>query len=112
MATREFFIKQNDLKPELQGTITDADGAAVDVTGLSLVFSMYRRGKRDQVAVSRQTVALVTAASGIVKYTWATGDTKGSGEFIGEFEVVTGGPETFPNNRDNKLLIHVEPQGG
>ena len=108
-----FYLKQNDTRPELQVTLKDGSGVAVNVTGAVIVFSMRSEGRRDKV-VNRQPVTLVTAVSGVVKYPWGAPDTKGAGRFVGEFEVTysAGGIETFPNNEANQLNIIIERQIG
>jgi len=106
----QFFMKQNDTSPDLQVTLKDGDNNAVDVTGATIVFSMSDIG--GVVKVSEQSVTSVTEASGIVKYTWASGDTDTPGTYKGEFEVtfVSGAIQTYPNSSAEKLEIFIEPE--
>jgi hypothetical protein len=53
MPADSFTIKQNDTKPDLQRTLKNADGTAIDLTGASVKFHM-KRGETD----------------GVVKYVW------------------------------------------
>lgn len=92
-----FYIKQDDTSPELQATLKDADGTAIDLTGATVRFHMRQSGSTTAKVDAAATV--VTAASGIVKYTWSAADTDTEGRFEGEFEVTyaDGSIETVPN---------------
>ncbi len=105
----DFFIKEGDTSPDLQVTLKDGDGNAVDVSGAAIVFSMSAGGV---VKTSEQTVTLVTASSGVVKYPWVAGDTDTPGTFIGEFEVTFAGGaiQTYPNSATGRLNIFIEPE--
>ena len=113
MASDTFYIKKGDSAEDLTRTLKDADGNAVDVTSATIVFSMRRDGSKTNT-VNRQSVTLVTAASGIVKYVWQAGDTALSGKFIAEFEVTYSGGkiQTFPNNEGDKFYVVVEDDLG
>lgn len=92
-----FYIKQGDTSPELQATLKDAEGTAIDLTGASARFHMRLSGATATTVDAAATV--VTAASGIVKYSWQAGDTDTVGRYEGEFEVTYADTsvETFPN---------------
>lgn len=107
MATPDFSIRQNDRLPDLTATLKDADGAAVDLTGATVRFHMRRSGETTpKVAAAAE---LVVAASGTVKYQWATGDTDTVGRYEGEFEATwSGKKETFPNDRYLSIAVSGE----
>jgi len=115
MALEIFDIKQNDTKPDLQVTLKDGAGAAVDVTGATVRFSM-RNQLTKALKVNEQAVTLVTAASGVVKYVWGTlaGDNDTPGLYDAEFEVTYSGGaiETFPNNPEHALVVRVNKELG
>lgn len=113
MPQEDFFIGQGDTAPVLQVTLKDSEGTGVDVTGATVKFSMVNRATGQQ-KVNEGTVTLVTEASGIVEYPWVAADTSRHGDFLGAFEVTysDGTIETFPNNRANPLVIHIEPEIG
>ena len=50
---------------------------------------------------------IVTAAAGLVRYSWASGDTDTAGSYQAEFEVTyaDGSIETFPNSSNIKIDI-------
>lgn len=102
----DYYIKQNDTSPDLQVTLKDGDGEAVDVTSSTIVFTMSAGGV---VKVSEQSATIVTASSGVVKYEWAAGDTDTPGTYEGEFEVTFSGGkiQTFPNSDAQRLNIYI-----
>ncbi len=113
MAQEDWNMTQGDTAPLLRLTVKDAAGAAVDVTGSTVKFSMANRSTGRQ-KVNEGPVTLIDAANGVVEYPWVAGDTDEAGEFQGAFEVTYSGGtiETFPNNRANPLMIHIDPEIG
>ena len=105
MATPPFYLKTGDTSPEFQVTLKDADGDAVDLTGATVVFNM--NDEDGNQVVDRGACTLVTAASGIVKYSWQAADTDEAGYFEAEFEVTytDSSVETFPNR--GYLAVHI-----
>ena len=108
---QDFYIGEDDTKADLQVTLLDGNDVAVDVTGAAVTFSMMNT-RTKALAVKDGTVTLVTALSGIVKYPWTSGDLNTPGEFEGKFEVTFSDSsiQTFPNNRADRLRIHVGRQ--
>lgn len=92
-----FYIKQNDTSPSLRATLIDGDGDAVNLTGASVRFHMRDASGTTKVDA---VASIITAASGIVQYSWAVGDTDTVGVFAAEFEVTYSDTSvgTFPNN--------------
>ena len=78
------YVKQNDTKPDIQATINDDSGTAVDVSGASIKFFMNDLTGTNKVD---GTGAIVTAESGIVKYVWQTGDLDTVGIYNAEFQI-------------------------
>ena len=97
----EFYIKQNDTRPSLSATLAE-DGAAVDLTGCTVMFHMGERV--DAAAV------VVDAETGIVRYDWAVADTAVAGCYPAEFEVTfsDGAIETFPNDDYITIIIQQD----
>lgn len=94
----DFFIKQHDRLPEISSTLQDANATAVDVTGCTVRFILTN--KATGTLEFDKAATIVTAASGIVKYSWADGDTDNAGTYKAEWEVTFGDgrAETFPNS--------------
>ena len=78
------YVKQNDTKPDIQVTINDDQGTAVDVSGASIKFFMNDSTGTNKVD---GTGAIVTAASGIIKYVWQTNDLDTVGVYDAEFQI-------------------------
>ena len=99
-----FTIKQGDLAPPLQATLTDSAGQAINLTGqLGIQFQMKLRqhADNDTVALKVDAAGAVVGAAtdGVVKYEWVGADTDTVGEYVAEFKVTQsdGKPRTVPN---------------
>jgi len=112
--TADFYVKQNDTAPALSGVLVDADGAAVDISGATLRFTMTAIDG----ATPKVDGALATngqdggGAQGAWSYTWQAGDTATPGYFRAEVEVTydDGSVETYPN--DGYTVIRITPELG
>lgn len=104
----DFHLKQGDTLPALQATLKDADDAAVNLTGAAVRFHLRRPGA-DTLTVDA-AAEIVTAASGIVNYVWADGDTDDTGVFDAEFEVTFDDDTvlTFPNSEHLSVMIFTQ----
>lgn len=103
----DFEIGQNDLLPVFAFTVTQ-DGAAVNLTGASVMFHMRPQGS---TVVKVNAAAVITGvATGQGEYRWIDGDTDTSGTFIAEVEVTfsSGKMQTFP--RETKTVIKIYPE--
>ena len=100
-----FYIKQNDTSPKLLATLQNASGSAIDLTGASVRFHMRTISGSSIVVDAAATI--VTALSGIVRYSWTAPDTATIGSYQGEFEVTYADAtiETFPN--DGYISIEI-----
>ncbi len=112
---KSWTMNAGDTRPALNVILKDGNGTVVDVTGLTIVFTMRRRRDRTR-KVDRRSVTINDGSAGDVEYRWQTdgADTDEPGEYVGEFEVDFGSSsiETFPNNRANELVITLKRQGG
>ncbi len=97
-----FYIKDNDTSPTLQQTLQDADGDAVNLTGATVTIHISNRQEVIQIDAA---ATIVTAASGIVSYTFD--GTLGAGNYYYEFEVVASDAsiETFPNSGKDLIIV-------
>jgi len=90
----DFYIKQDDLLPELQAILKDATLSVIDLTfatGVRFIMTDKVTGDKKVDAVA----TIVDDAGGIVKYSWETGDTDTFGSYKGEFEVQYPGGKTL-----------------
>jgi hypothetical protein len=99
-----FTIKQGDLAPPLQATLTDSKNQKMNLTGnLGIQFQMKLRQHAQNEAVALKVDAagsvVGAATDGVVKYEWVGADTDTIGEYIAEFKVTQsdGKPRTVPN---------------
>lgn len=99
-----FQIKQHDTSPQLEAVLSDASGTAINLGFASVRFHMRRTGA---AVVIDAAATVVTAAAGLVRYSWTAGDTDTAGSYQAEFEVTygDGSIETFPNSSNIKIDI-------
>ena len=100
-----FTIKKGDTSPSIQSTLKDASGTAVDIAGATVKIHMKALGS--SVLKVDQTMTIVNASGGIVKYDWTASDTDTVGTYYVEFEVTRADSsiETFPNNGNAVVVI-------
>lgn len=107
----ELNIKQYDLQPYYYVTAQDSAGAAINLTGASIVCTMKNR-RTGAVAIDRQSagINITTPASGQFEYRWQSGETDVAGEYYIEFEITptSGGKFTLPA-RSIEAIVMIEP---
>ena len=91
------YVKQNDTKPDIQVTVNDDQGTAIDVSNATIKFFMNDLTGTNKVD---GTGAIVTAASGIIKYVWVTSDLDTVGVYNAEFQItfIDGSILTAPSS--------------
>ena len=101
-----FVIKKNNTSPVLQATLKDAFGNVINLNGASVRFHMKELGE-STLKIDTQAEIVEPATSGIVRYSWRSGDTSSAGIFKAEFEVTyyDNNVETFPNEDFITILI-------
>jgi hypothetical protein len=107
-----FYFGQSDTSPVLQDTLLDSSGAAVDLTGATVKFTMT---DRFGVVVINAAAATIVGppTGGVVSYTWQTADLANPGFYRGKWTVTFsgGGVESFPNaDGSGTFLIVVTPK--
>lgn len=98
-------MKKGDLLPEISAQLIGADGAALNLTGCTVTFTM--RTQKGVLLVNAQPATIVTAAEGRVKYTWQAGDTATIGTHDAEWVVTYPGAKqlTVPNRGYDQIEI-------
>lgn len=106
MAITPVEIRQHDTLQDLDYTLVDSALVAHDLTGATVKFSMSSKPGITP-KVNLQSVALVDATNGQVRYTWQTGDTSNIGTYYGEFQVTfsSGKILTFP--KGSYIIIKI-----
>lgn len=93
----QFSIKRNDRLPKIRMTLTDSNGAALNLTGAAVLFRMKARGGTSTKISAAGTI--VDAAGGIVEYPWAAGDTDTAGIYDAEWRLTyADGVQTVPTS--------------
>tara|TARA_R110000824_G_scaffold36239_3_gene112770 strand:+ start:122 stop:442 length:321 start_codon:yes stop_codon:yes gene_type:complete len=102
-----FQIKQHDTSPEIEAVLSNAAGTPIDLNGASVRFHMRRAGGP---VVVDAAATIVTAAAGLVRYSWNSGDTDTAGSYQAEFEMTygDGSIETFPNSSNIQIDIMAD----
>jgi hypothetical protein len=101
-----FYIKQNDTRPAITANLTDANDAAVNLTGATVAFSM-RVDPGGSVKVNASSASVTNAEAGQVSYSWTSGNTDTAADYEAEFQVTFAGGavQTFPGR--NWIAVHV-----
>lgn len=103
-------VKEGNLTPDVQITVYDADGAVVDLTSATVLFTMVSAsGLATATTITDGAVVLTDAANGVVTYIWQATDTDIPGKYLGEFHVTpnTGDPYNVPTS--GYIDIEIEP---
>lgn len=104
-----FTMKRNDTRPVIEAQLLMPDpvdpstNIAVDLTAASSVKFLM---KKDSTLKVTAAATVVNAATGLVRYTWAVGDTDTSGTYNVEWEVSWGSDkQTFPSDSYLNVVI-------
>lgn len=110
----DFSIKANDRLPVIQSVLTSGGDVptAVNLTGINSIKFIMRAADVDWQPIAgtpkvNSPATVVTPASGIVEYPWATGDTNLAGRYVGEWEVTWSNlkKQTFPTRSYHTIEI-------
>ena len=101
-----FYIKENDTRPAITANLTDANDAAVNLTGATVKFNM-RVDPAGTIKINLGTAIIEDAEAGQVSYPWTTSDTDTADDFEAEFQVTFAGGavQTFPGR--NWIAVHI-----
>lgn len=101
------YVKQNDTKPDLQVTVKDANDDAIPVDGATIEFQMSSLDGTNKISSAG---SIVTPASGIIKYIWATGDLDTVGDYNASFQITFSDSTilTVPSKGYMKIIVQKE----
>lgn len=99
-----FYLKRGDRRPVIQATLKDSVGAIDLTTAVGVAFQMSHPGGAVKVNAA---ATIVTAASGIVRYSWGATDTDTAGVFDAEWEIDWGAglTQTVPSDGFDRVVI-------
>ena len=101
-----FYIKENDTRPAITANLTDANDAAVNLTGATVAFSM-RVEPAGTIKISLGAANVTNSEAGQVSYNWTTANTDTPADYEAEFQVTFAGGavQTFPGR--NWIFVHI-----
>jgi len=104
-AQTEIKVVQNDKLYNLNFTLEDSNGSAVDLTGATLKINTQRPGS--STIKFTGSMSIVNAAAGTCVYTVQAGDFDETGRYYAEIQVTFGSGQvlTYPN-----IVISVQPE--
>jgi hypothetical protein len=109
MSTSQQLRHVGDTEVALAATLVRPDGTVVDLTGLTVKFTMIDSDGADVIAETETGVTVTDADSGEVQYTFSSGDVDTAGTYYAYFIVFdgTGNRDTFPV-RQRELRISIQ----
>lgn len=101
----DFYLKINDRLPELEATLEDSNGDAIDLTTATGVEFRMRANTTDPWILIAANI--VTASEGKVSVPWGATDTDTAGVFHALFKVTFPGPlvMSVPNKGCKSIII-------
>ena len=101
-----FYIKEGDTRPAITVNLTDANDAAVNLTGATVAFNM-RVEPAGSVKVNASSANVTDSEAGQVSYNWTSSNTDTAADYEAEFQVTFAGGavQTFPGR--NWIAVHV-----
>lgn len=105
-----FFIKRNDTAPNLIATVYDkgclGEWSRLSLSGVTNVnFSMSN--SNGVLFISSEPADIISVDSGIIQYSWKSGDTSVSGDYFGEFEIFFSDGKKMTLPRQGNIRIKI-----
>lgn len=109
----ELTVKRGDIAPDVELTITDENGVAVDLTGAAVTFSMVSSRNPAVAVLDDRPGVLVTPLEGKIAYRWTAGETDiEPGTYEGEFTIDPQVGDNMTAPTLGKILIYIERRVG
>jgi len=84
---KEVYLVEGDTDPDLEITVKDQDGTVVDLTGLTVVFTMTKIRTGDKKVDAGSCTLNADPTTGKFTYTWDSTDLNEPGVLEGEFDL-------------------------
>ncbi len=97
-------LKQNDRRPAVTATFQDANNAAINLSGATIVFQM---ASWDGVAKINAAASLISASTGQVEYQWLVSDSNQAGAYRAEFEATFADGRRLTAPNDGYISVYV-----
>jgi hypothetical protein len=89
----EFTLSRGDTAPAIDAFVTDDAGEAIDLTGATgVTFSMWSVDDLNTAVINAAGASVVAPGTlGLIRYSWAEGDTDTPGNYLGRFALTLNG---------------------
>jgi hypothetical protein len=105
----DHYLVQGDAGRTVTDQLKDGNGNPVDLSSGSPTVKYLLTLKGGTTPKVNAAATIVTPASGIVRYTYVSGDIDTAGTFIEEWQVTTGGnPVTYPEPTPHKVRVREQ----
>ena len=98
---------QSDDAPSISGALTDAAGAAINLTTAASVRFQMRLLTDLRFTVDAAAV-IVSAAAGTVRYDWAAGDLATAGEYEARWRIIWGDGSVQHSDPANTITVAAQ----
>jgi hypothetical protein len=106
-------IKRGDLAPDVELTVTDENGAVVDLTGAAVTFSMVSARSPGTLIIDDRPAVITAPTQGKIAYQWGAGETDiEAGTYEGEFTIDPAVGDNMQAPTIGKILIYIERRVG
>lgn len=105
----DFYLRKGDLLPRIKATLKYSTGNAIDLSGATVRFRMWRAATPDALVVDG-VATIVDATAGKVEYAFASGDTDATGQFEASWRILVGSFVMHVPN-DRPLCVSVAAGG-
>lgn len=106
-------IKRGDQAPDVELTVTDENGAVVDLTGSTVTFSMSSARNPSVSVLDDRPAVIVSPTLGKIAYQWAVGETDiEAGTYEGEFTIDPAVGDNMQAPTVGKIIIYIERRVG
>ena len=100
----EIVLKKSDILPVLETTISGANGV-IDLSNVTGTFFVYKQ--RFSGAMTIRSGTIVSATSGLVRYTWTNSDNLSVGPYFAEWRLYQTGAAMRSYPSDGYLSIEI-----
>lgn len=107
MSAFNFYIKQNDRRPNLVARLRNADKTPLNLTDADTVTFTMTKNRAGSPIIDTVNCSITDVTGGVIEYEWQEGDTVTLGTYRGEFEITwtTGITQTLPEDDFIKIIV-------